>query len=65
MPLVKNKFDHFLANMGKRGVKRPVEEDIDAEDLAAVAERRMPARQRRRLLREHISDTGGSNPNHC
>ena len=40
----KNKFDHLLANVGKRGVKRPVEEDIVVEDLAALAERRMQDR---------------------
>ena len=28
----KDEFDHLLANMGKRGVRRPVEEDIDLED---------------------------------
>ena len=56
-PLVKDEFDHFLANVGKLGVRRPVEEDIADDDLAALAHRRMVARQRRRLLREHIRDT--------
>ena len=51
----KDEFDH-LANMGKRGVKRPAEEETDNEDHAAVAERRMPATQRRRLLRDLILD---------
>ena len=51
----KDEFDH-LANMGKRGVKRPVEEKTDIEDHAAVAERRMPATQRRCLLRDLILD---------
>ena len=51
----KDEFNH-LANMGKRGVKRPVEEETDIEDHAAVAERRMPARQRRRSLRDLILD---------
>ena len=53
----KDEFDHFLANMGKLGVKRPVEVDIADDDLAALAHRRMVSRQRRRLLREHIRDT--------
>ena len=43
--------------MGKLGVRRPVEEDIADDDLAALAERGVFARQRRRLLREHIRDT--------
>ena len=51
----KDEFDH-LANMGKRGVKRPVEEKTDIEDHAAVAERRMPATQRRRSLRDLVLD---------
>ena len=55
--LVKDELDHFLANMGKLGVRRPVEEDIADDDLAALAQRRMLARQRRRLLREHMRDT--------
>ena len=50
-----DEFDHFLANMGKLCVRRPVEEDI-ADDLAALAQRRVPARQRRRLLRDLILD---------
>ena len=53
----KDEVDHFLANMGKLGVKRPVEEDIADDDLAALAQRKMLARQRRRLLREHMRDT--------
>ena len=52
----RDELDHFLANVGKLGVKRPVKEKIDIEDHAAVAERRMPARQRRRLLRDLILD---------
>ena len=52
----KDEVDH-LANMGKRTVRRPVEEDIADDDLAALAQRKMLARQRRRLLREHKSDT--------
>ena len=56
-PLVKDEFDHFLANMGKLGVRRPAEEDIADDDLAALAHRRMVSRQRRRLLREHKRDT--------
>ena len=51
-----DEFDHFLANMGKLGVRRPAGEDI-ADDLAALAERGVLARQRRRLLREDIRDT--------
>ena len=42
--------------MGKRCVRRPVEEKMDIEDHAAVVEWRMPARQRRRLLRDLIWD---------
>ena len=38
-------------------MRRPVEEDIADDDLAALAQRGMFARQRRRLLREHIRDT--------
>ena len=53
----KDEFDHLLANMGKRGVKRPEEDDIDFEDHAALVERRMPAKQRRRLLRQLIRST--------
>ena len=53
----KNEFDHFLANMGKLGVRRPAEEDIADDDLAALAQRGVLARQRRRLLREHKRDT--------
>ena len=52
----KDEVDH-LAIMGKRPVRRPVEEETDIEDHVAVAERRMPARQRRRLLRDLILDT--------
>ena len=52
----RDELDHFLANVGKLGVKRPVKEKIDIEDHAAVAERRMPTRQRRRLLRDLILD---------
>ena len=43
--------------MGKRPVRRPVEEDIADDDLAALAQRGVLARQRRRLLREHKRDT--------
>ena len=46
-----------MANTGKLGVKRPVEEDVANDDLAALAHRRMLAKQRRRLLREHMRDT--------
>ena len=53
----KDEVDHFLANAGKLGVKRPVEEDVANDDLAALAQRKMLARQRRRLLREHMRDT--------
>ena len=53
----KDELDHFLANVGKLGVRRPVEEDIADDDLAALAQRGMLARQRRRLLREHMKDT--------
>ena len=56
-PLVKTKLITFLANVGKLGVRRPVEEDIADDDLAALAQRGMLARQRRRLLREHKRDT--------
>ena len=42
--------------MGKRPVRRPVEEKIADDDLAALAQRGVLARQRR-LLREHIRDT--------
>ena len=52
-----DEFDHFLANMGKLGVRRLAGEDIADDDLAALAERGVFARQRRRLLREHIRDT--------
>ena len=52
--LVKDELDHFLANMGKLGVRRPVEEDIADDDLAALAQRGILAR---RLLREHMRDT--------
>ena len=51
----KDEFDHILANMDKLGVRRPVEEDI-ADDLAALAQRRVPARQRRRSLRDLVLD---------
>ena len=52
-----DEFDHFLANMGKLGVRRLAGEDIADDDLAALAHRGVFARQRRRLLREHIRDT--------
>ena len=55
--LVKDEFDLLLANMGKLGVRRPVEEDIADDDFAALAQKRMLARQRRRLLREYKRDT--------
>ena len=48
---------HHLANMGKRTVRRPVQEDIADDNLAALALRNMLARQRRRLLREYKRDT--------
>ena len=51
----KDEFDH-RADMGKRTVRRPVEEETEIEDHAAVAERRMPARHRRRLLRDLVLD---------
>ena len=53
----KDELDHFLANVDKLGVTRPAEEDIADDDLAALAHRRMLARQRRRLHREHMRDT--------
>ena len=46
-----------MANTGKLGVKRPVKEKIDIEDHAALTQRGVFARQRRRLLREHMRDT--------
>ena len=52
----RDEFDHFLANVGKLGVKRPAEEDIADDDLAALTQRGMLARQRR-LLREYKRDT--------
>ena len=41
----KDELDHFLANAGKLGVRRPVEEDIADDDLAALSRRGTLARQ--------------------
>ena len=58
----KDELDHFLAIVGKLGVRRPAEEDVADDDFAALAQRRMLARQRRCFLRDLILDAAGSNP---
>ena len=57
----KDELDH-LANLGKRGVKRPVEEKTDIEDHAAVG-RKGSARKTEAALtpRSHFGH-GGPNP---
>ena len=56
--LVKDEFDH-LANMGKRPVRRPVEEDIADDDLAALAQRKIACKTEAALAQRAHEGHGG------
>ena len=57
----KDEVDH-LANMGKRPVRRPVEEDIADDDLAALAQRGNACKTEAALAQRAQKGHGGPNP---